>query len=138
MIIDHIGYVVKNIEDGIENWNKMFGYVQASDVIVNTRQKVKVVFLKKENSLIVKLIEPTDMSSPIYNLARRAVGLHHICFRTEDMKSEIERLKQNGARLLAGPEPGEAFNNEEIAFVFAKQGIKIELIETEKKALWKK
>ena len=50
MIIDHIGIVVKDIEKGIEHWGNIFGYSQMTKIVTNTRQKVKVVFLKKENS----------------------------------------------------------------------------------------
>jgi len=31
----------------------------------------------KENSAQIKLIEPTDKSSPIYELAQSGSGLHH-------------------------------------------------------------
>ena len=43
-------------------------------------------------------------------------------------------LKDEGFRILAGPEPGEAFNNEDIAFIYATQGLNIELIDTDKRA----
>ena len=48
MIIDHIGIVVKSIVNGITHWQEIFGYNQYTEVVDNTRQKVKVVFLKKE------------------------------------------------------------------------------------------
>ena len=60
MVIDHIGIVVKSIEEGISYWKKVFGYRQMTEIVINTRQKVNVVFLTKENSLLIKLIEPTD------------------------------------------------------------------------------
>jgi len=37
-----------------------------------------------------------------------------------------------GLRILVTPQPGEAFENQNIAFVFAKHGLIIELIETQK------
>ena len=39
-----------------------------------------------------------------------------------------------GLRILTSPEPGEAFDNELIAFLFAGNGLNIELIDTDKKA----
>ena len=36
--------------------------------------------------------------------------------------------------MLAHPQPGEAFESEDIAFVFAKHGLNIELISTDKRA----
>ena len=134
MIIDHIGIAVKSIEEGIRHWEKVFGYRQMTEVVTNTRQKVNVVFLKKENSMLIKLIEPTDETSPIYSFAQKGGGLHHLCFKTDDMGQELARLKDEGLRIITQPQPGEAFDNENIAFVFAKQGLNIEVIDTEKKA----
>jgi len=134
MIIDHIGIAVKTIDDGIKHWEKVFGYQQMTEVVTNTRQKVKVVFMKKENSILIKLIEPTDESSPIYAFSQKGGGLHHLCFKTENMDHELTQLKNEGLRIIAPPQPGEAFDNENIAFVFARQGLNIEVIDTDKKA----
>ena len=134
MVIDHLGIVVKSIEEGIKHWEKVFEYQQITDIITNSRQKVKVVFLSKEHSLTIKLVEPLDKTSPVFNLAQKGGGLHHICFRCEDMNCELSRLSEMGLRIIAGPQPGEAFENENIAFVFGKQGLNIELIDTDKKA----
>lgn len=49
------------------------------------------------------------------------------------MNIELYRLKEQGLRILADPQSGEAFGNEKVAFVFAKHGLKNELIETDKK-----
>jgi methylmalonyl-CoA/ethylmalonyl-CoA epimerase len=61
-------------------------------------------------------------------------GLHHICFRCKDIKKEIKRLNKHGLRTLTSPQPGEAFCDENIAFIYAKHGLNIELIDTDKKA----
>ena len=47
MYIDHIGIVTKSLEKGIQLWTDMFGYQKITNPVVNTRQKVRVVFLKK-------------------------------------------------------------------------------------------
>lgn len=134
MFVDHIGIVVKSIEEGVKLWENMFGYKRVTDTTINTRQKVKVVFLQKPNSIGIKLIEPTSESSPIFLLARRGGGLHHICFKCENLHDELAKLTALGARTLSPPEPGEAFENEEIAFAFVGQGLNIELIDTDKRA----
>ena len=134
MVIDHIGLVVKSIEKGIEHWEKVFEYRQMTEVVINSRQKVKVVFLYKENSLTVKLIEPPDETSSVFRFAMKGGGLHHICFKCNDMDNELQRLSGMGLRVLTAPQPGEAFENENIAFIYAKHGLNIELIETDKKA----
>jgi len=134
MIVDHLGIVVKSIETGIKYWEEVFGYKQMTEVVINTRQKVKVVFLKKENSLLVKLIEPVDETSSVYRVARKGGGLHHLGFRCKDINEEITRLKSLGLRVITNPQPGEAFENNQIAFLLGKQALNIELIDTDKKA----
>ena len=134
MIIDHLGIVVNSVEKSIEYWENVFGYKQMTEIVINTRQKVKVVFLTKENSILIKLIEPTDETSPAYRAAKKGGGLHHLCFRCEDIEEEMKRLKSLGLRAITNPQPGEAFENRNIAFLLGNQGLNIELIDTDKKA----
>lgn len=134
MEIDHVGVVVKNIEQEIKFWFDTFGYMQKTDVVVNTRQKVKVVFLKKQDSIDIKLVEPIDEYSSVYRFARKGGGLHHLCFKCDEMQTRLLNLKKNGMRLLAEPQPGEAFDNEAIAFLMGSNCVNVELIDTEKRA----
>ena len=134
MVIDHIGVVVQRLGDGLKQWTTLFGYAPMTEEVSNTRQKARVVFLAKEGSCTVKLIEPLDESSPVYRFAQKGGGFHHICFRCDDIDAEVERFRELGCRILSEPQPGEAFEGERIAFIFAKHGLNIELIDTEKKA----
>ena len=134
MTIDHIGVVVRSLERGIEVWERMFGYKRMTQPVMNTRQQVKVVFLRREGSLLVKLVEPADPESPVAALAARGGGLHHICFRTDDMQDTLQYIEKEGGRVIVPPQPGEAFENEPIAFVYM-HGLPIEIIATHKKAM---
>ena len=136
MIIDHIGLVVRSLEEGIAQWETMFGYRKNSDIVVNTRQKVRVVFLTKRGSLTVKLVEPSEAASPVFLFARRGGGLHHLCFRCDDLKVQIPILEAQEAKFLVPPEPGEAFKNNDIAFFLAKNNLNVELIDTTEKQGW--
>lgn len=134
MIIDHIGIVVSSINTSLEYWKRVFGYEQHTNIVINTRQKVKVVFLTKKDSLLIKLIEPLDETSTIYLFAKRGGGLHHLCFKCDHLGEQIVELNKNGLRTITPPQPGEAFGNELIAFLHSSQNIFIELIDTDKKA----
>jgi methylmalonyl-CoA/ethylmalonyl-CoA epimerase len=134
MILDHVGVAVRSIERSLEHWQTVFGYRQATEIVTNSRQKVRVVFLDRPGSLQVKLIEPTDASSPIHAFALRGGGLHHLCFRCESVDEELVRLEALGLRVIAPPQPGEAFEGETIAFVYAGDGLNVELIDTLRRA----
>ena len=134
MKIDHICFAVKNLGEGIAYWENVFGYSQMTEVVQNSLQKVKVVFLCKEESILVKLIEPAEDNQSLINFVNRGGGFHHLCFMVDDMGKQLNELKEKGLLMLVPPQPGEAFNNHEIAFMLAKYGLNIELIDTDEKA----
>jgi len=133
MVIDHISFAVKNLEEGISYWNRVFGYRQLTNIVVNSLQKVKVVFLGKEGSIPVKLIEPVEGNLSLQNFVNRGGGFHHICFKCSDVNEKLNELSDKGLLVLVPPQPGEAFNNHEIAFLLARYGLNIELIDTEER-----
>jgi methylmalonyl-CoA/ethylmalonyl-CoA epimerase len=134
MKIDHICFAVKNLGEGIAYWENVFGYRQMTEVILNSLQKVKVTFLSKEDSVLVKLIEPLADNQSLVNFVNRGGGFHHLCFRVDDMENQLSELKEKGLLMLVPPQPGEAFNNHDIAFMLARYGLNVELIDTDEKA----
>lgn len=134
MVIDHIGIVASSLETSIDYWGKVFGYKQYTEIVINTRQKVKVVFLEKEDSIKIKLLEPLNETSTIFLFAKRGGGLHHLCFKCDHLTDKLSELNSLGLRTITQPEPGEAFCNEPIAFLHSTQNLYIELIDTDKKA----
>lgn len=134
MIIDHICFAVKKIEEGISYWEEIFGYRQMTGVVVNSLQKVKVTFMEKEGSILIKLIEPLTDNLSLVNFVNRGGGFHHTCFRCDNIDDQIAKLKGKGLITLVPPQPGEAFSNHNIAFLLGRYGMNIELIDTEEKA----
>ena len=133
MHIDHICLAVRSIASASDAMCKMFGYELKTEKVTNSRQQVNVQFFCKDNSLDIKLIEPANMESPLCDFLKKGGGLHHVCFKVDDVNSVIISLQENGARLISGPEPGEAFEDELIAFLFTSFGLNVELIDTDKR-----
>lgn len=136
MVIDHIGVVVRSLDDGLGQWSDLFGYRKNSDVVTNPVQKLKTVFLWKKDSLIVKLLEPLDESSPIYRFARKGGGLHHLCFRCERLEDMVVELQEKGARFIVPPERGAAVGRHDIAVFLTYNNLAVELIDTAEKTGW--
>jgi methylmalonyl-CoA/ethylmalonyl-CoA epimerase len=134
MKIDHICFAVKNIGEGLAYWERVFGYKQMTNVIVNTIQQVKVSFLTKDDSITIKLIEPLETNQSLVNFVNRGGGFHHLCFKCDDINVKMDELKKEGLLSLVPPQPGEAFNNHNIAFLLAKYGLNVELIDTDERA----
>ena len=134
MNIDHICFAVKNLNDGVAYWEDVFGYRQMTEIVTNSLQKVKVTFLSKDESIVIKLIEPVEGNQSLLNFVNRGGGFHHICFKCPDIDKGVKELKDEGLILLVPPQEGEAFNNNKIAFLLARYGLNIELIDTDEKA----
>jgi methylmalonyl-CoA/ethylmalonyl-CoA epimerase len=134
MTIDHICFAVKNLQDGIAYWDRVFGYKQMTKIVENSRQKVKVTFLSKDDSITIKLIEPLESNQALVNFVNRGGGFHHLCFKCSDIDEQMAELEKKGLLTLVPPQPGEAFNNNKIAFLLARYGLNIELINTDEKA----
>lgn len=134
MELNHIGIVVKDIDQELSFWERTFGYRAKTRKVTNTRQKVHVIFLGKPGSIDIKLIEPTGEDSSVYRAAQRGGGLHHLCFKCDHVDTRVAELQENGLRLLAPPQPGEAFDNELIAFLMGGNCVNFEVIDTEKRA----
>lgn len=129
---DHICLAVRNIGAARSTLAKTLGYEARTEPVENSRQQVRVQFLRKRGSPDIKLIEPSSPSSPLVDFIKRSGGgLHHIAFKTGSVTMAVEDLRAKGAKILAGPEPGEAFDDALIAFAFLGAGLNVELIDTD-------
>jgi methylmalonyl-CoA/ethylmalonyl-CoA epimerase len=128
--LDHIAIAVKSVESAADRLCALLGYGRKTTVVTNTRQKVNVLFLSKDGSLDIKLIEPSDAESPLWDFVRKGGGLHHLCFKGQDVVSSCTELTSKGARLIAAPAPGEAFDDHLIAFLYLGLGLNVEVIDT--------
>lgn len=133
MTIDHLAIAVRNVDEAAGRLCALFGYSRHTEKVTNTRQDVNVLFLKKSGSLMLKLIEPASAASPLWDFVRKGGGLHHVCFKASDVEEACTGLVANGARLLAPPQPGEAFDDELIAFLYVGSGLNVEVIDTDRR-----
>src|SRR5665647_1600970 len=123
MRIDHICFAVRDIHEGIAWWSNVFGYRQMTEIVENSLQKVKVTFLSKDDSMTIKLIEPVEGNQSLINFVNRGGGFHHVRFKCSDINTKIDELKEEGLLTLVPPQPSEAFNNHDIAFLLARYGL---------------
>lgn len=130
--LDHVCVAVRSIAPARDMLRRLFGYEPRTEPVENTRQQVIVQFMSRAGSLDIKLIEPSGPTSPLVDFLKRSGGgLHHLAFRTESVTAGVADLTGKGARVLANPAPGEAFDDHAIAFLFAGAGLNIELIDTD-------
>ena len=127
--LDHIGIAVRSIETAriYEDLGLLIDHVETV-----ASQGVKTAFLSVGDSRL-ELLEPTGDASPVAKfIEKRGEGVHHLCFRVDDIDAELARLKAKGYRLInESPVPGA--HGCRVAFLHpsAGSGVLIELSQPE-------
>jgi methylmalonyl-CoA/ethylmalonyl-CoA epimerase len=114
MKLHHIGIVVKNIQESLGEISKYIKFEETTIPTLVESQKVNVCFLKTSN-IYLELIEPVGGNSPVEKFSNLGGGFHHLCFEVEDIHKEIEKMKNQGARIIVKPVKG--FEGRITAFV---------------------
>ncbi|MCK4309577.1 MAG: methylmalonyl-CoA epimerase [Candidatus Atribacteria bacterium] len=127
--IDHIGIAVKSIKKTSELLRNILGLKVTGEEIVE-EQKVKVAFLPLGDSEL-ELLESTSPEGPIARfIEKKGEGIQHIAFRVDNIEKVLEKLKEEGVRLI-DEKPRYGAGGAKIAFLHPKStnGILIELCE---------
>jgi methylmalonyl-CoA epimerase len=97
--IDHLGIAVKSLAQAKKFYEQLGLKVMDEEVV--DQEKVRLAMVPVGESRI-ELLEPTSDDSPIAKfLAKRGEGLHHVSLQVDDLAGTVERLKQNGVRLVS-------------------------------------
>lgn len=125
--IEHIGIAVKSLEQANELFARLFGREHYKIEAVET-EGVKTSFFRMGETKI-ELLEASSPNSPIAKfIEKRGEGIHHIAFQVEDLKAEMERLKQEGFILL-NEEPKRGADQKIVCFLHPKStnGVLVEI-----------
>jgi methylmalonyl-CoA/ethylmalonyl-CoA epimerase len=128
MQIDHIGVVVRDIQEALKVYQAALG-LPLREVAEVPDQKVEVAFLPVGESNI-ELVQPlSDDTGTAKFLKERGEGIHHICLEVSDIESALARLKAHGVELI-DEEPRRGAHGR-VAFVHPRgaHGVLIELVE---------
>ena len=129
--IDHIAVVVQDMEAALKVYRDALGLplARVEDV---PAEGVKVAFLPMpEGDGEVELVQPTDEESGIARfLAKRGQGIHHICFRVDDIQAAMDHVTANGLQVIED-EPRVGSQGQKYVFIHPKSahGVLIELYE---------
>jgi methylmalonyl-CoA/ethylmalonyl-CoA epimerase len=125
--IEHIGIAVSDIEESNKIFTKIFGKENYKEERVESEGVVTSFFQVGENK--IELVAATNEDSPIAKfLSKNREGMHHIAFDVENIEAEMERLKNEGIRIL-NDKPKKGADNKLICFLHPKDtnGVLIEL-----------
>jgi methylmalonyl-CoA epimerase len=125
--LDHIAIAVRSLAE-IPIYDALGLSVDHVEVVQS--QGVKTAFVPVGDSNL-ELLEPLSADSPVGKfLEKRGPGIHHICFRVDDLDAQLARLQRQGFRLVH-PQPVPGANGCRVAFLHpsAGGGVLIELSE---------
>ena len=128
--LDHVAVAVKDLDKGIAIYNDLgLNFHEARETV--KEQGVITAFASIDENAHLELLAPIDDEGTIANFIKKnGEGIHHICFRVENVAQKSEDLIKKGYRLIY-PEPVRGANNCLVNFIHPKStgGVLIELSE---------
>ena len=125
--LDHIAIAVPDLEAAIARFMSDFGLSFDGTEDVEAAQ-TKTAFFSLPPTHI-ELVHPLIGGGPIAKyLEKRGGGIHHLCFRSDDIDADVERLRAKGYQFLSdAPSPGA--HGARVIFIHPKScdGVLIEL-----------
>lgn len=125
--VDHIGIAVENLEASKRLYGEVFGLKLVFEEEVPT-ERVRVAAYDG-GGMRIELLESTSPDGPIgRHIAARGPGIHHVCYRVDDIRKTLTELAADGVRLIdTSPRPGAG--GCQVAFVHPKGagGVLVEL-----------
>ena len=116
--IEHLGIAVENLEEANEVFKKILGKAHYKVETVE-REGVSTSFFELGDSKI-ELLEAKNENSAIHKFIKaRGQGMHHVAIAVDDIKAEMQRLKDEGFTLLS-EEPFKGADNKWVCFLHPK------------------
>ncbi len=125
--LDHIAIAVPDLEKAIKRLLDDFGLQFAGTEHIESANTSTAFFPLPATS--IELVHPLNGEGPIQKyLEKKGGGIHHLCFRSDDIEADIARLKAKGYQFLAD-EPSIGAHNCKVIFIHPKScdGVLIEL-----------
>lgn len=108
--LDHVAIAVPDLDASIRTFCEGLGLENFGiEHVQQAKTSVATLAANTQPAATkIELVHPLDGAGPIAKfLAKGRRGLHHLCFRTDNIESDIAKLKQRGYQFLAdGPTAG--------------------------------
>ncbi len=138
MIVDHIGYLVKDMERSIESFEKL-GYVRDSKIFEDNEEflgrarNIRICFMKCGDTCIELVSPMKDIQNDVSNqLLRQGEGPYHICYKVKELEKTVSEMKSKGWIVTKAPMPAIALSGASVAFLFKNSVGLIELVEDQR------
>lgn len=127
--LDHIAIAVPDLQRAIDRFLGDFGLTFEGTEDVEAAKTTTAFFPIDGTS--IELVHPLDGQGPlVQHLEKRGPGIHHLCFRSNNLDEDVDTLKGKGYQFLSN-EPSIGAHNTRVIFIHPKScdGVLIELNE---------
>jgi len=127
--LDHIAIAVPDFEKAVKRFMEDFGLsFDGTEDVPSAKTKTAFFSLPETH---IEMVHPLDGEGPIAKyLETRPGGIHHLCFRTDNIDEDVHRLRGLGYQFLS-EEPSPGAHGARVIFIHPKScdGVLIELSE---------
>lgn len=126
--LHHIGIAVARLETALHRYASMGFHTGPPEVVAS--EGVRLAFVRSGDSQL-ELLESLAPDGVIARfLAKRGEGLHHLAFRTPDIRAAIAELRAQGFHIV-DEEPRRGHRGRLVAFIHPKSahGVLVELVQ---------
>ncbi len=125
--VEHIGIAVRSLAEANARYEQLLGQKAYKTETVESEGVTTAFYQTGETK--IELLEATRADSPITKfIESRGEGIHHIAYAVDNIVAEMDRLRQEGFRLL-NETPKAGADNKLVCFLHPKDagGVLIEL-----------
>jgi len=124
--LDHIAIIVPNTDEALAVWQDRLGLTVLYSEVVN-EGAVRLTHLDLGNTQL-QLVEPLRSDHPLKTwLQQNGPGLHHLCFKVENVDAARTAFQENGLPSAAEPHQGTQGKRALFLERSATQNVQIEL-----------
>jgi methylmalonyl-CoA/ethylmalonyl-CoA epimerase len=127
--VDHIGIVVKDLDQAMRLYQEAFG-IEPEMVYESSQAKARIAFFPV-GQVKIELLQPLDANSVTAKfLEKKGEGIHHIAYKVKDVDESLGLLKAKGIQLV-DQKSRKVRENERVGFLHPKStnSVLIELIQ---------
>ena len=99
MRLDHIGIAVADLEQARTLYGEHLGF-ELGEIEELPDRQLKICFVRVGDAN-VELLWPTAPESAVAKfIDKKGPGIHHLCYRVDDVQSKLDELKAAGIKLI--------------------------------------
>lgn len=127
MKIDHIGYAVKNI-DKAKKQMEMLGF-SFEETVTDADRNIYLAF-GEMCGYRVELVAPISNGTPVDTFLEKIGSTpYHICYTSNEIEADMERLQQKRFKVTIPLAPAVAFGGKRVVFLYSLSVGLIEIVE---------